>query len=97
MITVATFLHSPSSLHPFISPSPPSLYPSGRGVTSFALHPGVIRTELGRYVQTRFPLLSALLSAPALLLMKTPWQGAQTSIYCAVTQGLENKTGCYFR
>ncbi|XP_046875704.1 retinol-DH_like_SDR_c domain-containing protein [Hypomesus transpacificus] len=68
----------------------------GRGVTSFALHPGVIRTELGRYVQTRFPLLSALLSAPALLLMKTPWQGAQTSIYCAVTQGLENKTGCYF-
>lgn len=68
----------------------------GTGVTSYALHPGVIRTELGRYVQTQFPLLSTLLLAPALLLMKTPWQGAQTSIYCAVTEGLENKTGCYF-
>ncbi|XP_063041284.1 retinol-DH_like_SDR_c domain-containing protein isoform X2 [Engraulis encrasicolus] len=66
------------------------------GVSAFALHPGVIRTELGRHVQTRFPLLSALLQAPAWLLMKTPRQGAQTSIYCAVTEGLEVHSGCYF-
>ncbi|XP_012688793.1 retinol-DH_like_SDR_c domain-containing protein isoform X2 [Clupea harengus] len=66
------------------------------GVSAFALHPGVIRTELGRYVETRYPLLSALLRAPALLLMKTPKQGAQTTIYCAVTEGLEMHTGCYF-
>ncbi|XP_062384959.1 retinol-DH_like_SDR_c domain-containing protein [Sardina pilchardus] len=66
------------------------------GVSSFALHPGVIRTELGRYVETRHPFLSALLQAPAWLLMKTPKQGAQTSIYCAVTEGLEVHTGCYF-
>ncbi|XP_028835198.1 retinol dehydrogenase 12 isoform X2 [Denticeps clupeoides] len=26
----------------------------------------------------------------------TPWEGAQTSIYCAVTEGLECKSGCYF-
>uniref|UniRef100_A0A671QU00 Zgc:153441 n=1 Tax=Sinocyclocheilus anshuiensis TaxID=1608454 RepID=A0A671QU00_9TELE len=56
----------------------------------------LIRTELGRYVQTRHPLLSALLSFPALLLMKTPSQGAQTSIYCAVAEGLESHSGCYF-
>ncbi|KAL2080333.1 hypothetical protein ACEWY4_024126 [Coilia grayii] len=66
------------------------------GVSVFALHPGVIRTELGRHVQTRFPLLSTVLQAPALLLMKTPKQGAQTSIYCAVTEGLEVHSGCYF-
>ncbi|XP_051948933.1 retinol dehydrogenase 12-like [Xyrauchen texanus] len=68
----------------------------GSGVTVYALHPGVIRTELGRYVQTRHPLLSALLSFPALLLMKNPKQGAQTSIYCAVAEGLETYSGCYF-
>lgn len=72
-------------------------FKSGSGVTVYSLHPGVIRTELGRYVQTRHPLLSALLSFPALLLMKTPRQGAQTSIYCAVAEGLETHNGCYFR
>ncbi|XP_055075878.2 retinol dehydrogenase 12 [Misgurnus anguillicaudatus] len=68
----------------------------GSGVTVYALHPGVIRTELGRYVQTQHPLLSALLSFPAFLLMKTPKQGAQTSIHCAVAEGLESYSGCYF-
>ncbi|XP_030644591.1 retinol dehydrogenase 12 [Chanos chanos] len=68
----------------------------GSGVTAYALHPGVIRTELGRYVRTRHPVLSKALSFPALLLMKTPWQGAQTTIYCAVTEGLESQSGCYF-
>lgn len=71
--------------------------PSGSGVSSFCLHPGVIRTELGRHVQGWFPLLGALLSLPSLLLMKTPRQGSQTSVYCAVTPGLEAQTGRYFR
>ncbi|KAG7234024.1 hypothetical protein INR49_005986 [Caranx melampygus] len=57
---------------------------------------GVIRTELGRHVHGWFPLLGALLSLPSLLLMKTPRQGCQTSIYCAVTPGLEGRSGCYF-
>ncbi|XP_036411295.1 retinol-DH_like_SDR_c domain-containing protein [Megalops cyprinoides] len=69
----------------------------GTGVTSYALHPGVIRTELGRHVEAWSPLLlKTVLTAPSLLLMKTPWQGAQTSIYCAVAEGLEDKSGCYF-
>uniref|UniRef100_A0A4W4FZ18 Uncharacterized protein n=1 Tax=Electrophorus electricus TaxID=8005 RepID=A0A4W4FZ18_ELEEL len=56
-------------------------------VTAYALHPGVIRTELGRYVKSRHPLFSALLFFPSVILMKTPKEGAQTSIYCAVTEG----------
>ncbi|XP_010872008.1 retinol-DH_like_SDR_c domain-containing protein isoform X2 [Esox lucius] len=68
----------------------------GTGVTSYSLHPGVIRTELWRFSQSKYPTLSAALSAPAWLLMKTPRQGAQTTIYCAVTEGLEDKSGCYF-
>uniref|UniRef100_A0A8C9R6J6 Zgc:153441 n=1 Tax=Scleropages formosus TaxID=113540 RepID=A0A8C9R6J6_SCLFO len=68
----------------------------GSGVMSFALHPGVIRTELGRHVELQNPLLKVLLYIPAFLLLKTPWEGAQTSIYCAVTEGLEGKSGSYF-
>ncbi|KAL4646743.1 retinol dehydrogenase 12-like isoform X1 [Arapaima gigas] len=68
----------------------------GTGVSSYSLHPGIIRTELSRHVETWFPLLKALLFIPSMLLMKTPWEGAQTSIYCAVTEGLEEKSGCYF-
>uniref|UniRef100_A0A8C1UTG7 Zgc:153441 n=1 Tax=Cyprinus carpio TaxID=7962 RepID=A0A8C1UTG7_CYPCA len=56
----------------------------------------LIRTELGCYVLTRHPLLSALLFLPALLLIKTPSQGAQMSVYCAFAEGLESHSGCYF-
>lgn len=69
----------------------------GSGVSSFCLHPGVIRTELGRHVEGWFPMLGALLSLPSLLLMKTPTQGCQTTVFCAVTPGLEDRSGCYFR
>lgn len=69
----------------------------GTGVTSYSLHPGVIHTELGRHVKCQYPLLGSVVSLFSCLLMKTPWQGAQTSIYCAVTEGLEDKSGCYFR
>nr|XP_046254608.1 retinol dehydrogenase 13 [Scatophagus argus]XP_046254609.1 retinol dehydrogenase 13 [Scatophagus argus]XP_046254610.1 retinol dehydrogenase 13 [Scatophagus argus]XP_046254611.1 retinol dehydrogenase 13 [Scatophagus argus]XP_046254612.1 retinol dehydrogenase 13 [Scatophagus argus] len=68
----------------------------GSGVSSFCLHPGVIRTELGRHVQSWVPLLGILLSLPSLLLMKTPTQGSQTTVYCAVTPGLEGRSGRYF-
>ncbi|XP_073322930.1 retinol dehydrogenase 13 [Pagrus major] len=68
----------------------------GSGVSAFCLHPGVIRTELGRHVQGWFPLLGALLSLPSLLLMKTPTQGSQTTLYCALTPGLEDRSGQYF-
>ena len=27
---------------------------------------------------------------------KSPWQGAQTTIYCAVTEGIEDQSGKYF-
>ena len=30
------------------------------------------------------------------MFVKSTWQGAQTSIYCAVTEGLENVSGKYF-
>ncbi|XP_062847339.1 retinol dehydrogenase 13 [Trichomycterus rosablanca] len=68
----------------------------GTGVTSYSLHPGVIHTELSRHIKSWFPLLKYVYSPVSYMLLKTPWQGAQTSIFCAVTEGLENKSGCYF-
>ncbi|CAK6982205.1 retinol dehydrogenase 12 [Scomber scombrus] len=68
----------------------------GSGVSSFCLHPGVIRTELGRHVHGWFPLLGALLSFPSLMLMKTPTQGCQTTLHCSLMPGLESQSGRYF-
>uniref|UniRef100_A0A3Q3MS71 Si:dkey-23o4.6 n=1 Tax=Mastacembelus armatus TaxID=205130 RepID=A0A3Q3MS71_9TELE len=68
----------------------------GSGVSSFCLHPGVIWTELGRHVHGRFPLMRVLMSVPYLLFLKTPSQGCQTSVYCAVTPGLDSQSGRYF-
>ncbi|XP_058017865.1 retinol dehydrogenase 12-like [Ahaetulla prasina] len=61
------------------------------GVTVNALHPGTVLSELVRHSF----ILKILWNAFAIFL-KTPWQGAQTSIYCAVTEELENVSGKYF-
>ena len=63
------------------------------GITSYALHPGSVNTELGRYDFGA----SIYYSTFGLLYGRTPVQGAQTSIYCAVEEGLEAKSGGYFR
>lgn len=64
----------------------------GTDVSVFALHPGVVRTELARHLNalTRFGL--SLLRP----FTKSPENGAETSIYCAVAPGLEKETGEYF-
>lgn len=63
----------------------------GTGVTVNSLHPGSVATELGRYFPG-FTILYPTLS----LFFKSPWEGAQTNIHCAVEESLENVTGKYF-
>ncbi len=29
-------------------------------------------------------------------IIKTPWHGIQTTLYCCLEDGLESKSGCYF-
>ncbi|XP_051872185.1 retinol dehydrogenase 12-like [Pristis pectinata] len=64
----------------------------GTSVSVFALHPGVVRTELARHLNpiTRFGL--SLLRP----FTKSPASGAETTNYCAVAPGLEKETGQYF-
>ncbi|KAI0211469.1 Retinol dehydrogenase 12 [Lamellibrachia satsuma] len=70
----------------------------GTGVSVFAVHPGLVHTELGRHVDsTTFPWWKRMLFKPFIAFcFKTPRQGAQTTIHCAVTEGLEKHSGKYF-
>lgn len=63
----------------------------GTNVTVNSLHPGAVKTELGRHLG-----ISHYLLLPFGSLVKTPKNGAQTSIMLAVDPELENVTGQYF-
>jgi len=62
---------------------------AGRGITAYALHPGVIATDIWRSVPQ--PLRWLLTRW-----MKTPEAGAATSIRCATDPALANVNGRYF-
>lgn len=62
---------------------------SERGIHTYVLHPGVIASEIWRnvprplrFIMTRF--------------MKSPEQGAQTSVYCASSPEVASDTGLYY-
>ena len=62
-------------------------------LSTYCLHPGFVKTDLGRHgLLTRFWYATA-----GNLLAKTPQQGAQTSVYCATKDGLEELAGKYFK
>ena len=61
------------------------------GITTYSLHPGYVLTELNRH-DTFLLLYNKIVGA---LYGRTPVQGAQTTIYCAVEEGLEKHSGGY--
>lgn len=62
---------------------------AGSGVSSYAVHPGVVDTEIWRQVPQ---LLRPLLKLRGL---RDPEQGAQTTLYCAL-QAPQQETGRYY-
>ena len=64
----------------------------GTGLTATVLHPGVVRTKFGAEDQSGLVVMSRL----ARPFMKTPAQGAATSIYLASSPEVEGVTGRYF-
>eukprot|EP00090_Calanus_glacialis_P022694 TRINITY_DN34985_c0_g1_i1.p1 TRINITY_DN34985_c0_g1~~TRINITY_DN34985_c0_g1_i1.p1 ORF type:complete len:322 (+),score=97.81 TRINITY_DN34985_c0_g1_i1:60-1025(+) len=67
------------------------------GVSVYCLHPGTVKTEVARHVKESSGfLVYSLMRIVLPLLSKTPQNGAQTSIYCAVEETLENETGKYY-
>jgi retinol dehydrogenase 14 len=65
----------------------------GTGVTATVLHPGVVRTGFGAEDPSRIYRFLVPLVRP---FMKTPQQGAATSIYLASSPEVEGITGKYF-
>ncbi|HUQ03752.1 MAG TPA: SDR family oxidoreductase [Kofleriaceae bacterium] len=61
----------------------------GTGVTTYALHPGVIASDIWRRIP--WPVRPV-----ALKFMKTTEEGAQTSIWCATAPELAAATGRYY-
>lgn len=69
----------------------------GTGVTTYSLHPGVVQTELGRHIhQSVNGFIHWAFHFFGNFLFKTVKQGAQTTIYCAVTEDLSAHTGKYY-
>ncbi|KAM4553003.1 retinol dehydrogenase 12-like isoform 1-T1 [Fundulus diaphanus] len=66
------------------------------GVTTYSLHPGVIRTELGRHFLPTIALWRRVLYTPFSFFIKNPTEGAQTTIYCAVEESLQKESGLYY-
>lgn len=63
----------------------------GSGVTTYSVHPGTVQSELVRhssFMRWMWWLFS--------FFIKTPQQGAQTSLHCALTEGLEILSGNHF-
>ncbi|XP_053458407.1 retinol dehydrogenase 12 isoform X3 [Nycticebus coucang] len=63
----------------------------GTGVTTYAVHPGIVRSELVRH-----SFLLCLLLRLFSPFVKTVREGAQTSLHCALAEGLEPLSGKYF-
>jgi len=68
----------------------------GSGVNSYALHPGVIATELGRHFGDTYGCFAQCLGNCIKPLLKTPESGAQTSIFCAVDESIAEHSGRYY-
>ncbi|HZK73760.1 MAG TPA: SDR family oxidoreductase [Clostridia bacterium] len=65
----------------------------GSGVTATSLHPGVVRTNFGVEDQAWYFTLMSRVVYP---LLKTPAQGARTSIYLASSPDVDGVTGQFF-
>lgn len=63
------------------------------GILSFALHPGVVNTNIWNGIEGFAKVFVSLLK----LFMITPEKGAQTTIFLATQAGLEQQSGLYFK
>ncbi|XP_037533901.1 retinol dehydrogenase 11-like [Nematolebias whitei] len=65
----------------------------GTKVTCYSLHPGCVRTKLLKDVN---PFLRTLMIPVEVLFIKNTTQGCQTTLHCALQEGIEHLSGRYF-
>jgi NAD(P)-dependent dehydrogenase (short-subunit alcohol dehydrogenase family) len=74
---------------------------SGTGITTYVLHPGVVATELSRHgMESEWTLVrwATMIGYNSMMenLMKTPWHGAQTTLYCCLDESIRDHSGRYY-
>ncbi|XP_050983347.1 dehydrogenase/reductase SDR family member 13-like isoform X5 [Labeo rohita] len=66
----------------------------GTNVTCYSLHPGSVRSELGRDInEWRTRIIKSIISK---FWATDPVSGAQTTLYCALQENIEHLSGRYF-
>lgn len=65
----------------------------GTGINSYSVHPGCLDTDFWHNMPLVYNLFILI---PRLVYFKTPEEGAQTTIYCAVSEELEETSGHYY-
>ena len=70
---------------------------SGSEGVSVALHPGAVRTELGRYFNWKVVLTVYAMFPLVWLVSKSAWQGAQTTLYTVLQQTEKLEKGAYYK
>lgn len=73
----------------------------GKGVTTYAVHPGVIGTGLGAMRGDSWAALLDQYGSGVFWAVLSPWtknipQGAATQVYCLVAEGLEVESSLYY-
>lgn len=69
----------------------------GTGVTVNAVHPGIVDTEIIRHMSFFNSWIATFLIKPFVWpFIKSPRQGAQTTVFTALDQSLEKVSGKYF-
>uniref|UniRef100_A0A2H8TH63 Retinol dehydrogenase 12 n=1 Tax=Melanaphis sacchari TaxID=742174 RepID=A0A2H8TH63_9HEMI len=69
----------------------------GTGVHVYSLHPGLVKTELGRTIdQVYFPGMRFIARFFLYPWMKTPEQGAQTTLHCSIDEKAGEENGLYY-
>jgi len=63
------------------------------GVVAYAVHPGVVSTELERHLEGASSWILKKLNWAK----KTPVEGAQTTLHCALDENLATQNGLYYR
>ena len=67
---------------------------AGSGLTSYAVHPGGVRSDFGRDDLKGIMGIGLMVARPFEI---SPATGAQASLHCATTPGLESSNGGYFQ
>ena len=67
-----------------------------KNTTTSVLHPGVITTDVWRNLPIFVKIFGAIMWPIRKIFMKTCWEGAQTTIFCAVDESLDGVSGKYY-